>query len=203
MTIVTAHDVLSQLHQTNFALFVFGLCNDICYREPGITLACGHLSVYGNNLIFPGEEQSWHVSVCTGQDHVVGYIAIALRIYQDGIELLGHSEERWAITLVPSVMVTFRAINRTGNVRTVDFVQSHATGIARGPTHMLTRMLQDTTSGWLMNEFFSTKPYDLRQLGWHTGTVQVREVQPAPIPAKPVPIWVWVQTRTTRTRGFL
>ena len=123
-TIITACDVLNQLHRTNFALFVFGLCNDVCYREHGVTLACGHLSIYGNNLIFPGEEQSWHMSVRTGLDHVVEYIAIALRIYHEGVELLGHGEERRAIAIVPGVTVAFRAVSHTGDVCMVDFVLS-------------------------------------------------------------------------------
>jgi len=33
-------------------------------------------------------------------------------------------------------------------------------------------------------------------LGWHTGTAQVSEVQPAPVPAKPIPMACFTRTHT-------
>ena len=40
------------------------------------------------------------------------------------------------------------------------------------------------------------------QLGWHTGTVRVGEVQPAPVPAKPAPTAGFTRTRTVNPWVF-
>src|SRR5882762_6970349 len=37
-------------------------------------------------------------------------------------------------------------------------------------------------------------------VGWHMGTAQVGEVQPAPVPAKPIPAACFTHTHTTNPR---
>ena len=121
-TLVTARDILFQLSRTAHTLLTFGLRNDARYREREYISACGHLSYSGTNWVFPPEQEAWHVSVCTGQEHVVEYIAVAMQLYGGGVVLLGPDGESRAISVVPGVMVAFCAVCLLNDAATAGFV---------------------------------------------------------------------------------
>jgi len=56
------------------------------------------------------------------------------------------------------------------------------------------RLAEETSGIWEYNEQLT--------VGWHTGTVQVHEVQTAPVPTKPVPVAGFTCTCTTTYAGF-
>jgi len=121
-TLVVARDVLLSLHRTAFLLLAFGLRNDARYREQAFISACGRVSHIGINWVFPPEEEVWHVSVRTGQEHVVEYIAVALQLYAGGVVLLGPEGESRPIAVVPGVTVAFRAVRLLNEAATAAFV---------------------------------------------------------------------------------